>query len=192
MAWQLLDVLLNIFTCVFTICFIWILLNLQYVLTSRKQHGNPQALGSSQGTTVSACAPRTGTCAWARGDPDALQHLSAQSPSGWNDQPSSFSSCRYSCSTYCNDLGKPPDVGGYFSQIHRPPWTSVWHLPAEGQEVSAALLWACWSPSHLRCWSLPSSCVNVQALSPRCGLEHHWSDVRWDQHHGRRYEWHLC
>lgn len=37
------------------------------------------------------------------------------------------------------NLGKPPDVGGCFPQIHRSPWTSVWRLPAEGQKVSVAL-----------------------------------------------------
>lgn len=77
LVWQLLDAMLNVFTCVFTLYFILILLNLQYVLTSREQHGNPPALGSSQGTTLSTCASKSGTCPWTRWDPDALQHLSA-------------------------------------------------------------------------------------------------------------------
>lgn len=53
---------------------------------------------------------------------------------------------------YCNILGKPSDVGGCFPQIHRSPWTSVRHLPEEGQKVGVALLCGCWSPSHLRCF----------------------------------------
>lgn len=53
---------------------------------SREQHGNPPAFGSSQRTTLSARAPKTGTCPWTRRVPDAVQHLSAQSLSGLNIQ----------------------------------------------------------------------------------------------------------
>lgn len=52
---------------------------------------------------------------------------------------------------HCNIPGKPSDVGWCFPQVHRSPWTSVWHLPAEGQKVSVALLGCLRSLSHVRC-----------------------------------------
>lgn len=146
---QLLDAMLNIFTFALTIFNVATCSH-----KSREQHGNPPAFGSSQRTTLSARAPKTGTCPWTRRVPDALQHLSAQSLSGLNIQLFFFFFTDlyiYSASVLYF-LGKPSDVGGCFSQIHRSPRASLWRHATQSQKVSVAPL--CWSMSHIRCWSL--------------------------------------
>lgn len=138
-AGQLLDAVIKIFYD----------LMLPHVLTSREQHGNPPALGSSQGTTLSARAPKTGTCPWTCWVPDALQHLSAQSLSGLN-------SCWVLLHIFVHlfnlciviFLGKPSDVGGCFSQIPRSTWASIWRHTTQSQKVRLAPL--CWSVRHIR------------------------------------------